>query len=348
MATVKLADVIDVEIYEGIQPENNPEQTIFFESGICVRSPELDARARLAADVVQMPFWRDLDPSDEPNYSSDSDSRSTPDKIVQGKMSAKRGHLNNSWAARDLTDEFTMGDDPMTRIRNRTATWWMWQWQNRLIACLQGVYNANKTSGGVVAGFGTAGDMILDISVDDGDDITAATQFNYDGFVDARLTMGERMEELNTMLVHPIIHARMLKNNDIEFIQDSNLGKVISVYAGHRVITSEKVPAWATSANGGFHYLTTIFGPAAFGYGEGEPSTPFEIDRDPSIGDGGGEEVLYERKTWIIHPYGHSNLNVTNSAGGGITQNLADCRLAANWRREHFRKNVPIAFYVTN
>jgi len=347
MATVKLADVIDVEIYEGIQPENNPEQTIFFESGVAVRSPELDARARLESETVQMPFWRDLDPTDEPNYSSDADTRSTPNKIVQGKMSGRRAHLNNSWSARDLTDEFTMGADPMTRIRNRTATYWMWQWQARLIAIVRGIYNAN-VAGNVAVGFGSAGDMVLDVSVDVEGNITDATRFSYDAFVDARFTMGERVEELNTMLVNPAVHKVMLKNNDIEFIKDANNEKTIQIYAGHRVITSDKAPAIAIGTGSGFHYITTIFGSAAFGYGEGQPSTPFELDRDPSIGDGGGEELLYERKTWLIHPYGHSNLSVTVTGGGGISQTLAECASAANWRREHFRQNVPIAFLVTN
>lgn len=347
MATVKLGDVIDVEIYEGIEPENNPEQTIFFESGVAVRNAELDAAARVPSDTVEMPFWRDLDPSEEPGYSSDNDSRSTPVKIVQGKMSSKRAHLNKSWAARDLTSEFTMGADPMTRIRNRTGTYWMWAWQNRLIACLNGVYAAN-VAGNIAAGFGSAGDMVLDISVDNGANITALTQFNYDAFIDSRFTMGERVEELNVMLIHPTIHARLLKNNDIEFVKDANNEKVIQVYAGHRVITSDNVPAVAVGTGTGFRYLTTIFGPAAFGYGEGVPDTPVEMDRDPSIGDGGGEDILYERKTWVVHPYGHSNLNAVNTGGGGISQKLADCRLAANWRREHFRKNVPIAFLRTN
>lgn len=349
MATVKLGDVIDVEIYEGIEPENNPEQTIFFESGVAVRSAALDAKANQPSDTVEMPFWRDLDPTDEPNYSSDADTRSTPEKIVQGKMSAKRGHLNKSWASRDLTDEFTMGDDPMTRIRNRTARYWMWAWQRRLIACLQGIYNANiaAADAGVTAGFGSTGDMVLDISVESSGSVTAATQFNYDGFVDARFTMGERVEELNTILVHPTIHARMLKNNDIEFVKDANNEKVIQIYAGHRVIVSDNTPA-IPGTTSGFRYITTIFGPAAFGYGEGTPSTPVALDRDESIGDGAGEEILYERKTWIIHPFGHSNLNATNNGGGGISQTLDDCRLAANWRRDHYRQNVPIAFFVSN
>jgi hypothetical protein len=347
MATVKLADVIDVEIYQGIKPEDNPEQTIFFESGVVVRSPDLDAKANVPSSLVEMPFWRDLSPADEPNYSSDGDTSSTPKKIVQGKMTARRAHLNQSWAARDLTTEFTMGDEPMTRIRNRTGRYWQWQWQRRLVAILRGIYNAN-VAGNIDAGFGDAGDMVHSISVDNGANITAATRFNYEAFIDARFTMGERVDELNVLLIHPTIHARLLKENAIDFVKESNNEKIIQIYAGHRVITSERCPVWAVGTNTGFHYVSTVFGPAAFGYGEGTPDTPVEIDRDPAIGNGAGEEVLYERKTWIIHPFGHSNLNATNNGGGGISQNLSDCALAANWKRNFFRQNVPIAFFVHN
>ncbi len=347
MATVKLGDVIDVEIYEGIVPEDNPEKTEFFDSGVVVRNESLDAAAEVPSDVVQMPFWRDLSPADEPNYSSDGDTSSSPKKIVQGKMASKRGHLNQSWAARDLTSEFTMGAEPMQRIRNRTGTYWMWQWQYRLIACLQGIYNAN-VAGNVTAGFGAANDMVYKVSVDNSANFTDATRFSYGAFIDARFTMGDRVEELNAMLIHPTIHARLLKLNEIEFVKSADNEKVIQIYAGHRVIVSEQAPVTAVGTGTGFHYVTTIFGKAAFGYGVGTPDTPVEIDRDPAIGNGAGEEILYERKTWIIHPFGHSNLNHTNNGGGGISQTLADCRLAANWRREYFRKNVPIAFFVHN
>ena len=356
MATVKLEDVIDVEIYSGIEPENNPEQTIWFESGVAIRTAELDMKARAESDTTNMPFWRDLDPTDEPDYLSNGDDRSTPRKVVQGVMQGKRAHLGKSWAARDLTSEFTMGVDPMTRIRNRTGKYWMWQWQRRAIACLEGVYNAN-VAGNIDQGFGSPGDMILDISSPNIAGVNPTTEFNYEAFVDARFTMGERVEELNTMLVHPTIHARLLKNNDIEFIihpKDNN--KTIQMYAGHRVVVSDNAPVVA-NGDGSFRYLTCIFGPAAIGYGMGMHDTPFELYRDPSIGNGSGETLLFERNTWLIHFFGHSNMNAVNSGGqangsgaatGFLSQTLADCRLPENWRRNYFRQNVPIAFLRSN
>lgn len=349
MATVKLADIIDVQIYQGIAPENNPQQTLFFQSGIVVQDQDLNEKAGLEAEQINMPFWRDLDPSGEPNYPTDADSSAGTVKVVQGNMKGKRVELNNGWAARDLTSGMTMGADPMTHIRNRTATWWTWQWQKRLVATLLGIYKANilGANAGMDAGFGTTGDMVLDISIDTGVG-TAPNFFNNASFDNARFTMGERYTEFNVILVHPTIMKKMLANDDIDYVMDSDQSKSIALYKGLRVIVSEDAPVFATTTGGGLRYVSTMFGPGAFGYGEASAKTPVELWRNPQIGDGGGEEQLWERKVWLLHPYGHSNLNVTNSAGGGLWQNLADTQLAANWKRNFFRKNVPIAFLVTN
>lgn len=350
MASVKLADIIDVEIYQGIAPENNPQQTLFFESGVVVQDGDLDAKAALEAEQVQMPFWRDLDPTEEPNYPTDADTRAGTSKVVQGIMKGKRVEINKGWAARDLTSGMVMGADPMTHIRNRTSKWWTVQWQKRLIASLLGVYKANilAANAGIDAGFGVTGDMVHDISIDTGVGADPANMFNNFSFEDARFSMGERVDELNTLLVHPMIRKRMHKNDDIEYFRDSEQSKTIELYKGHRLITSDDAPVFPTTTGGGLRYISTIFGPAAFGYGEAMAKTPVEMWRDPQIGDGGGEEQLWERNVWLLHPYGHSNLNVTNSAGGGLWQNITDLQLATNWKRNYFRKNVPMVFFVTN
>jgi hypothetical protein len=349
LATVKLADIIDVEIYEGIAPENNPQSLAFFESGVVVNSDEMNRLAVAEAELVNLPFWRDLDIGSEPNYSSDADTRSTPDKIVQGRMKAKRASLNKSWAARDLTNEMTMGADAMTRIKERTSFYWMNQLQDRIVAMITGIYKANIIAGnaGVDAGFGVTNDMVTDISIDTGVG-TLVNFFDSSVFTTARFTMGESVDDLRAILVHPNVRKRMQLNDEIDTIQDSKLEKTIEVYQGHRLITSDKSPVFPTTTGGGLRYITTLFGRAAIAYGSGRPTTPVEMFRDPSIGDGGGEDILYERKTWLIHPFGHSNLNVTNSAAGGLWQNLADLRLGTNWKRNFFRRNAPIAFIITN
>lgn len=349
MATVKLADIIDVEIYQAIESENNPLTTAFVDSGIVVNSPALDALAVAEAELVNMPFWRDLDISIEPNYSSDADTSSTPNKIVQGRMKAKRASLNQSWSVRDLTNEMTMGDMAMSRIKARTSNYWNIHFQDRVISTVEGIYRANirATNAGMDTGFGTTGDMVYDISIDNGVG-TAPNFFDSTAFTVARFTLGEHVDDLRAILVHPKIRQKMHEQDDIDFIRDSQNQKTIELYQGHRLITSEKCPVWATTTGGGLRYLTVLFGSAALAYGEGTPTVPVEVWRDPAIGDGAGEEQLYERKTWLIHPFGHSNENATNSAGGGLWQNLANLKLGTNWKRNFYRNNVPLAFLVTN
>ena len=347
MATVKLADIIDVSIYNDIEPENNPELTAFYESGVVVRSAQLDALAVNEAELTNLPFWRDLDPTDEPNYPTDADTSITAKKIVQGEMKAKRVSLNQAWSTRDLTNEMTMGDLAMERIKARTSAYWTWQWQRRLIETTVGLYENNilAANAGMDTGFGVTDDMVTDISIDNGVG-TAVNFFDREAFTTCRFTLGDHYNDLSAILVHSVVYQKMVDQDDIDFIQDSNQSGVIKLYQGHRVIVDDSCHTRATTTGGGIRYLSVLFGKAAFAYGVGSPTTPVEVDRNPAIGEGGGEETLYERKTWLLHPFGHSNLNATNSAGNW--QNLADTKLAANWTRNHFRKNVPLAFLVTN
>jgi hypothetical protein len=87
-----------------------------------------------------------------------------------------------------------------------------------------------------------------------------------------------------------------------------------------------------------------LFGPGAFGYGVGSPITPVAIDRNEEQGDGGGIETLWVRNTWLLHPFGFQQTGTP--ADVSFTQ--AELAQAAQWDRVLPRKNVPIAYLVTN
>jgi hypothetical protein len=95
----------------------------------------------------------------------------------------------------------------------------------------------------------------------------------------------------------------------------------------------------------GFKYTSILFGAGAFGYGEGSPAVPVEVDRDPAKGVGSGLETLWERKTWLIHP---SGFNFTSASVASESATLAELRTASNWSRVFDRKSIPMAFLVTN
>ena len=92
-------------------------------------------------------------------------------------------------------------------------------------------------------------------------------------------------------------------------------------------------------------YTSYLFGPGLLGYGERNPVVPFEVEREGLQGNGAGVEIIIERKSWVLHPFGTQFLSATLTDGNAT---LAQLRLAANWDRVVDRKNIPFAALVTN
>jgi hypothetical protein len=120
------------------------------------------------------------------------------------------------------------------------------------------------------------------------------------------------------MIVHSVVYSRMQKNNLIDFIPDARSEVLIPTFLGRQVIVDDSVPRT------GSVYDSWIFGAGALRLGMSSPKVPTEIERKPGAGNGGGQEVLYNRVEWCIHPAGYryagtapnggpSNLNTTNN-----------------------------------
>lgn len=341
MATVQLSDVIDVTVFQDLPSVNSPEKTAFFESGIVSRNSLLDGLATSPGKLAELPFWKDLDATVAPNLSSDDPTSSaTPNKIVQGEQIARKSMLNQGWSATDLASELAMGDKAMDRIRERVDMYWMRQWQRRLIAAGNGVLADNVANDG--------SDMVYDASGATNADITATTVFTRQNFTTSAFTMGDRVDGLAAVAVHSLVYKRMVDNDDIDFIPDSMGKMTIPTFLGHRVIVDDGLPV--TPAGGALStdtapmYTSILFGQGAFGYGDGAPAVPVEVEREAAQADGGGVETLWTRKTWILHPFGYQQTGTP--AADSFT--LAELALAAQWDRVVDRKNVPISFLVTN
>ena len=336
MATTQISDVVVPEVYLTYQADNSPETTAFFDSGVVVRNPVLDASLDGGGMSVDIPYWRDLDASVEPNYSTDDPTQNaSPQKIQAGEQLARKAFLNQGYSSADLTGELA-GSDPMQRIRNRFGVYWQRQFQRRLIASVVGVLNANVANEG--------SDMVHDVSIADGNAATEANLYGRAVFTAGAFTMGDQFEGIQAIAVHSIVAKRMVDNDDIVYVPDSNGNLTMPTYLGKRVIIDDGMPV-LPGATSGFRYVSVLFGSGAIGYGEGTPRVPVEIAREASQGNGGGVETLWERKSWMIHPSGYK---FTSTTVTGQSATLANLRLAANWARQIDRKNVPLAFIITN
>lgn len=336
MATTQLTDVVIPEIYADYQAENSPELTAFFDSGIVVRNPMLDQKANAGSDTINIPFWKDLDATDEPNIGNDNPaSTATPAKITTGNQVGRMAYLNNGWSSADLSSELA-GADPMQRIAARTGTYWQRQFQRRLIASCLGVLADNDAN--------DADDMMHSIAVEDASNVSAATVFGRAAFTSAAFTLGDRFESTTAIAVHSVVYKRMIDNDDIDYIRDSEGTIVMQTFMGRRVIVDDSMPVEAGSTSG-FKYTSILFGEGAFGYGEGSARVPVEIEREAAQGNGAGIETLWERKSWLLHPFG---FKFVEGSVASVSPTIAEMKLAANWDRVVDRKNVGISYLVTN
>lgn len=335
MALTQLADVIIPEVYADYQAENSPEKTAFYESGVVARNALLDQKANQGGKILDVPFWKDLDATSEPNLSSDDPATSaTPDKISAGTQIAQIAYVNNGWSAADLASEIA-GSDPMQRIAARTGVYWNRQWQRRLLNTAKGILADNVAN--------DSGDMVNDIAIEDGNNAAAANLFSRAAFTGAAFTLGDMFEITTAVGVHSVVYKRMVDNDDIDFIRDSAGNLVMPSFMGRRVILDDQMPVEAGGTSG-FKYTSVLYGAGAFGYGEGSPRVPVEIEREAAQGNGAGVETLWERKTWLLHPFGFQ----FTGTPAGESANLTELAAATSWDRVIDRKNVPMAFLITN
>ena len=341
----RLANIIDVVVFDDLPAEDKPEKTALFQSGIIARSELLDQLANAPGKTADLIYWGDLNYDDEPNYSNDSPAdEATPKTIAQEEMTARKAFLNQGWSESDLAAELATAGNAMRRIRARIDTYWMRRWQRRLVKTAIGVFLNNVAD--------NASDMVVDISIADGLAATDANLFSRTAMVQAAFTMGDQFDSIRAIIVHSVVAQRMIDNDDIVYIADSQGNLTIPTYLGKTVVIDDGAPVIAGGVSG-FRYVSMLFGAATFGYGEGTPEVPTEVERFAAQGNGGGVENLWSRKTWLIHPIGHTFTSNTVTGPTGKTVNNisptdANLALAANWDRTYDRKNVPMAFLVTN
>jgi hypothetical protein len=351
----QISDLIVPEIFTPYTTLLTTEKSRLIQSGLVVRSEALDAKLAGGGITFNVPTFADLD-NDEERISNDNSlpfegpymSPGTaagpvtipagqqfppdPKKIRTLKEVAVRLERNNSWSSMDLA-AVVAGVDPMSVIADRVSSYWVRRQQAAFIATWKGVIAANVAN--------NAGDFTNNIS---GASYAAGTtDFSASAFLDATVTMGDGMEDLTAVMVHSVVYNRMQKNNLIDFIPDSTGRINIPTFLGREVIVDDSMP------RNGNVYETWLFGSGATQMGIGSPKVPTETQRLPGGGNGGGQEVLYSRVEWCIHPTGHAWKGTADEGGPANTGTLGDdLDEAASWQRVYpERKQIKFARLVT-
>lgn len=336
MATTRLSDIYVAEPFDRHSLLATKTRSAMFRSGIVVDSPKIREFAQGPGKIFDMPKLNDLG-NTESNVGDDNPANtSTPLKVDAATDQAVKHYRNQSWSEADLVASITDPKDPLGALSTRIGGYWERQLQKILINSLTGVKaddNANDS-----------GDMIYSVASDSADAVTAAEKVSHATITQARLTMGDALDDLVAVGMHSTVYGTLLENDNIDFVEDSEANFRIPRFGNLMVIVDDGLPA--VSGSNRITYTSVLFGRGAFGYGDGAPKTPSEIDRDPDQGNGEGIETLYSRRHFIMHPMG---IKFTNSSVGSTSPTFSELATAANWDRVYSeRKQIPLAFMETN
>lgn len=342
-AVTTLADILGprgsyVPIVESFMVVDPVESTAFFQSGVLQGGdPRIQAILNAAAVEASIPFWDPIDASVEPNYSNDVyEDIATPRNVTTGLQKGRIAFLNEGFGVMRLVVAISK-QDPLAYVASVIDNYWARQAERRLIATALGIYNDNI---GATNAYHTQNDMVTD----------AGGPFSADAWIDAQAQLGDKLGVYGVAAMHRLVYTQMQKANMIEYMIDSDQKTQIPTYQGSRIVVDNGMPVFG--ATGSRQSLVVFFGPGAIGYASETPSDDMEFDRQPDRGNGGGVDILWTRRNYIMHPLGYSFLSTTITGNGTETRpasaSWADLALATNWQRQIAREHIPMAFLVVS
>ncbi|KRU29318.1 hypothetical protein VT91_09320 [Clostridium sporogenes] len=311
MAATKITDIIVPEVFNPYVVQETNRLDAFVQSGIIANDPELDVLATSGGIIINMPYWNDLDGDSE--ELSDNGSLSV-NKIKAGQDRARLHMRGKAWGVNDLAKALS-GDDPMAVIGQKVAKFWVGERSKILFKSLAGIET-------------TAVSNVHDISALTGTEAI----INVGSTLDAKQKLGDNASKLTGMAMHSAVYTQLQKNNEIEFVADSDTKVQIPFYLGYRVIVDDQCP------NNDGVYTTYLFGEGAFGLGNGAAPVPTETDRDSLA----GEDVLINRQHFLLHPRG---IKWTDAAVSGKTPTFGEIATADNWNKVYDTKNIRIVVF---
>jgi len=334
-----ISDLVVPEIFSGYIQQLTETKSRLIQSGALARDAFIDSLLGGAGLTFNIPSAKDLD-DDADRVSTDTSvddfaggtARPVPKKIGTATEIATRLSRNQSWSTSDLAETLA-GEDMAGKIANRVSDYWVRRLQDIVIATCNGVIADNTAN--------DAADYTNDVS--GAGFVAGVTDFSTGAFIDTTLTMGDSMGDTGILMVHSIVYSRMQKNNLIDFIPDAEGRVVIPTYLGRQVVVDDGLPV-----TGSVHD-SWLFGAGALRLGVGSPAVGTEVEREAGGGNGGGQEILYSRQEWCVHPVGHAFAGTAPNGGPSNTGTGGDdLDEAGSWNRVYTdRKQIKFARLVT-
>jgi len=252
---VLLADIVKRNNLSTYVSEAIKERSLFIKSGAVVRNSLLDSRS--GGTRIQVPEFNPVSPTEEimdgtATWGTSTAGYLTPQKIGTGTQIASICHRGFAYAVDDIA-VLAAGEDPMLHIRNQLADAINKLNSARLFSQLAGLFgtalSANALDKGKAAASGATEVNFL----------SAAT------IAEARSKLGERGEELDTLIVHPSVAYYLYQVGMLTFSTSAlaatgavtwggggvGIGaREVGQFAGMRVVTDSAVNTVAPGTGG--------------------------------------------------------------------------------------------------
>lgn len=333
--TTRLTDLEYGDEWVAYSDEQATELNAFVQAGVAVPDADLDGLAAGQGGIYKLPFFKPL-ANDDPNISNDDPTvQGAAKKVTSGVQSCRQHMYNQIWGSADLTQAL-IAKDPLMAIGDKTAQYWA-TWNTKMM-----LYTALGIMADNVANDNA--DMVINVmSAANAVDRKLSTVT----LIDALQTMGDAKNKLRAIGVHSVVHADLQKQGALLEHYDPETGDLAyETLMGKRLIVDDQMPVKTETISAAPQqvYASVLFGEGAFRLGQGRPKVAAEPKRDATAANGGGVEVLVERKHQIVHPWG---FEWTEASVVGLSATKEELATAANWNRVYSRKNIPLAFVRT-
>jgi len=327
---VVLSDLIQTTQYSREVLLASIRKSVLWASGIVAPDAELSRLMR--ADVgstFQFSYFLDI-ADNEGRISDDSDTVAGTDNIGTGTDQAVGSYRNRSWGAKNITANLSFTGDPLVAIAGRVGAYWARQMDFTMISISNGVIASNVAN--------DASDMVNNQS---------GVPIEINMILDTQQTAGDHQDYFKVMICHSAVRNKLKKDGVTDKIYDVNTGEFLyEALGGLRLVVTDSVPAGVSIPGGAAgDYLSYIIGGSFVGYGEGSPKRAHEIEYTAGTGNGAGQETLWERKNFCIHPYGFT---FTNASVASTSPTNVEFEDATNWTRNVERKRIPFAALITS
>jgi len=329
MAETKLSDVIVPTVFDPYVSERSIHLNKFFQAGVLVQSPVLFDKLAGGSNTFNFPFWKDLSGDSE---ILDETNPMTVNEITADKMIARRQLRGKAWGATDLAAQLS-GDNPIQAIGDRVAQYWATQYEKLLTLTVRGIIADNIAN--------DSSDLVVDIATEDGNSATAANKISAEKTIDAVLKQGDHFSEVYAIAVHSTVYSTLLKNDLIDYVQDSRSNLLIPKYMGLNIVVDDDLPVIAVT--GGYKYHSYLFKQGAIAFAENPGKyVANEAYRDPK---GIGVDSLYTRRQFCIHLLGFSWVLSPDTA---TSPSDAQLYTLGSWDRVYSAKNAGVIALISN